>query len=97
MNRLIPVDRGILVSVDTDKLNGWEEILSPMIPLDKSEGAVMMVSEETMVDADGDSGLVVGMVWGCWSMSRPGCAYGLILPVMQMEGLLVDNLHEQDQ
>jgi hypothetical protein len=98
VNRLIPVDLGILASVDTGKLNGWEEILSPMIPLDKSEGAVMMVSGDTMVDADGDSGPVIGIVWGYWSMSRPsGCAYGLILPVLQMEGPLVDNLHEQDQ
>jgi len=73
VNRPISVDLGILVSVDsTDKLNGWEEILSPMIPLDTSEGAVMMVSEEMTVDADGDSGLVIGVVWGCWAMSRVG-------------------------
>jgi len=40
VNRLISVDRGILVSVDSIgnlKLNGWEDILSPMIPVDKSE------------------------------------------------------------
>ena len=62
VNRLIPVDRGVLVSVDSNgKLDGWEEILSPMVSLDKSEGAVMMV------DADGDSDLVIGMVWGYWS------------------------------
>jgi hypothetical protein len=98
VNRRIPVDRGILASVDIGELNGWEEILSPMIPLDKSEGAVMMVSEEMMVDADGDSGSVIGVVWGGCSMSRPpGCAYGHILTLPQMEGLLVlDNLHEQD-
>ncbi len=60
------VDRGILVSVDfTDKPNDREDKLSPMISLDKSEGAVMMVSEEITVDADGDSGPVIGMVWGC--------------------------------
>lgn len=99
VNRLISVDRGILESIDsTGKLDGWEEILSPMTPLlDKSEGAVMMVSEEKRVDADGDSGPVIGMVWRFWSMSGPGCAYGHILPVLQMEGLLVDILHEQDQ
>jgi hypothetical protein len=88
--RFIPVDRGVLVSVDsTGKLDGWE-ILSPIVSLDKSEGAVMIV------DADGDSDPVTGVVWGCWSTSRPGCAYGLILQVLQMEGLRVDNLHEQD-
>jgi hypothetical protein len=98
VNRLIPVDCAILVSFDsTDQLDGWEEILSPMVSLDKSEGAVMMVSEEMMVDADGDSGPIIGMVWGCWSMSRPGYEYGLILPVLQIEGLLIDSLHEQDQ
>jgi hypothetical protein len=92
VNRLIPVDCG------TDKLDGWEDIPSPMVSLDNSEGAVMMVSEEMVVDADGDSGRVIGIVWGCWSMSRPGCEYGHILPVLQMEGLLVVyNLHEQDR
>src|SRR5712672_3893265 len=94
VNRPISVDRDILLSVDfTDKLrlDCREEILPPITPLDKSEGVVMMV------DADGDSGPVIGVVWGCWTMSRSGCAYGLILPVPQMEGLLVDNLHEQDQ
>jgi hypothetical protein len=30
-------------------------------------------------------------------MSGLGSTYGLILPVLQMGGLLVDNLHEQDQ
>lgn len=99
LNRPFSIDRGILASVDsTGKLDGWEEILSPMNPLDKSEGAAMMVSEEMMVDAGGDSGLVTGMVWGCWAMSRPGSAYGLILePVLQMERPLVNNSHEQDQ
>jgi len=57
VNRLIPVDRGALVSIDsTGKLDGWEEILSPMVLLNKSEGAVMMVG------ADGDSGPVIGVV-----------------------------------
>jgi hypothetical protein len=98
VNRLIPVDRGMLVSVhSTGKLNGWIEILSSMVSLHRSEGAVMMVSEEMRVDADGDEGPVIGMVWGFWTMSGPGCTYGHILPVLQMEGLLVDNLHEQDQ
>jgi hypothetical protein len=62
VNRLIPVDRGVLASVDsTSKLDGWEKILSPMVPIDKSEGAVMMVSEDMIVDVDGDSGPVIGM------------------------------------
>ncbi len=98
VNRLITVDRNILVSIDsTDKLNGWGETLSLMVSLGESEVAVMMLSEEMIVDADGDSGSVIGMVWGCWAMSEPGCAYGHILPLVQIEGLLVDNLHEQDQ
>jgi len=29
--------------------------------------------------------------------TRLGSTYGLILPVLQMGGLLVDNLHEEDQ
>ena len=63
LNRLTTVDRGILVSVDSSgKLDGGEEIHSPMVPLDKSEGAVMMVSEVMMVDANGDSGPVIGIV-----------------------------------
>src|ERR1700733_4847068 len=85
VNRPISVGRGILVSVDsTDKLNGWEEILSPMIPLDKSEGAVMMVTEDMMVDADGDLGVVIGIARGCWPGSTSGlrCTYGLVLPVL---------------
>ena len=80
MNQPVSVDRGILASVDfTGKLNGWKEILPPISP-DKSEGAVMMVSEETTVDAGGDQGPVIGIVSvsGCWAMSRPGCVYGLI-------------------
>ena len=100
VNRLILVDCSVLVSVDsTGELNGWKEILSPMIPLDRSDGAAMMVSEETTVDADGESGPVIRVVWGCWAimMSRPGCTYGHIPPALQMEGLLVGNLHEQDQ
>ena len=98
VNRPVSVDRGILVSVDsTGRLNDWEEVLPPMIPLDKSEGAVAIVSEDVMVDADGDSGPVIGVVWGCWAVSRPGCAYRLILPVLQIEGLQVDELREQDQ
>lgn len=89
VNRLNPVDRGTLVSVDsTGELNGSEDI---MVPLDKSEGVVMRAG------ADEDSGPVIGVVWECWAMSRPGSEYGHILLVPQMEGLLVDNLHEQDQ
>jgi len=67
VNRLVLVDRGIvLVSVNsTSKLDDGEEILSPMVLLNKSEGAVMTVSEETIVDADGDSGSLIGMIWGC--------------------------------
>ena len=100
VNRLISVDCIMLVSVDsTGELDGWKEILSPMIPLDKSDGAAMMVSEETTVDANGESGPVIKVVWGCWAimMSRPGCTYGHILPALQMGRLLVDDLHEQDQ
>lgn len=83
VNRPIPVDRGTLDSVDSaGKLFGWEEILSPIVPLDKSEGAVMVVSEEMMVDADGDSGVVVGVARECWSTSGLGCTYGLILLVL---------------
>lgn len=89
VNRLNPVDRGTLVSADsTGELNGSEDI---MAPLDKSEGVVMGV------DTDGDSGLVIGVVWECWAMSRPGSEYGHILPAPPMEGLLVNDLHEQDQ
>ena len=87
VNRPVSVDRGILVSVgSTDKLNGWDKVLSPVIPLDKSEVAEM-ISEEMMVDAHGDSGVVIGVATGCWSTSGLGCTYGLILPVL-MEGLV---------
>ncbi len=76
------VDCDILAFVDsTGKPNDREEILSPKISLDKPECAVLIVSEETMVDADGDSGMVIGRVRGCWSTSGPGFAYGHILPV----------------
>jgi hypothetical protein len=98
VNRAISVDRGTFASVDfTGKLNGWEKILSPMVPLNKSEGAVMMVSEEITVDVDGDPEPVIGMVSGCWAMSRPGSGYVIILPVLQREGLQVDDWHDQDQ
>jgi hypothetical protein len=73
----------ILVFVDsTGKPNGGEEIFSPMVSLDMLEGAVSIESEESVVDADGDSDLVIGTVHGCWSMSGLGLAYGLILPVL---------------
>jgi hypothetical protein len=78
------VDSNILVFVDsTSKPNDWEEILSPMISLDTPEGAVSIVSEETMVDTDGDSGIAIGVVRGCWSISESGSgfAYGHILRV----------------
>jgi hypothetical protein len=67
------VDCDVLVFVDsTGKPNCREEMLSPYISLDKPEGAVLMASEEAVVDADGDSGLVIGMVRGSWSMSVLG-------------------------
>ena len=51
--------------------------------IDKPEGAVLIVvSEETMVDADGDSGMLIGIARGCWSVSGLGCTYGVILPVL---------------
>ena len=75
-------DCDVLVCVDsTGKPNFREDILSPMISLDRPEGAVLIESEESTVDADGDSGLVIGMLRGCWSISRLGVAYGPILPV----------------
>jgi hypothetical protein len=74
------VDCDILVFVDsTGKSNGGEEILPPMVPLDMLEGAVSIESEETMVDADGDSDLVIGTVHVC---SGLGSAYKIILPVL---------------
>jgi hypothetical protein len=69
------IDCDVLMFVDSaGRPNGWEEVLSPMISLVKPEGAVLIV-----LDADGDSGLVMGMVRGCWSMSGLGCAYEFIL------------------
>lgn len=62
--------------------NDREDILSLRISLDKPEGRVLIVSEETMVDADGDSGMAIGIARGCWSVSGLGCTYGLILPVV---------------
>ncbi len=73
------VDGDILVFVG--KPNDWEETLSPMISLETSEGAVLIVSEETMIDTDGDSGIAIGVVRGCWCISGPGFAYGHILRV----------------
>jgi hypothetical protein len=68
-------------SGDSDSDRG--ETLSLRISLDKPEGAVLMVSEETVVDADdGDSGMDVAIARACWSVSGPGCTYGLILPVL---------------
>jgi hypothetical protein len=48
-------------------------LLPPRISLDRLEGAVLMVSEETMVDADGDSGMDIEIGCGCWSMSGLLC------------------------
>lgn len=62
--------------------NELGEIFPLRISLDKPEGAVLMVSEETVGDADGDAGMVIGIARGCWSVSGPGCTYGLILPVL---------------
>jgi hypothetical protein len=78
------VDCDIFVFVDSSgNPNELGEILPLRISLDKPEGAVLIVSEEeTMVDADGDSGMVIGIARGCWSVSGPGCTYGLILPVL---------------
>lgn len=77
------VDCDDFVSVDSSgNPNDWEEILPPRISLDKPEGAVLIVSEEAMVDADGDSGMVIDIARGCWSMSGLGCTYGLILPTL---------------
>ena len=75
------VDCGIPAFVDSiGKLDDGGEIVSPVISRDKPERAVSIESEETMVD--GNSSLVIGIVRGCWSMSGPGSAYGLILPMM---------------
>jgi hypothetical protein len=80
------VDCGILVFVDsTGNPDDREDIPSPVISLDRTR-AVLIEAEETIVDADGDSGPVIGMVSGCWSMSGLGSAYGLILPVLLIEG-----------
>ena len=79
------VNFGIPVFVgSTGKLGDGGAIVSPVISLDKPERAVSIESEEFMVE--GDSALVVGTFRGC-SMSGLGSAYGLILPVLQMEGL----------
>ena len=84
MNGRSWVDCGVFVFVDSSgEADDREEILPLRISLDKPEGAVLIVSEETMVDADGDSGMVIGVIArGCWSVSEPGCTYGLILPVL---------------
>lgn len=75
-------DCDVFVFVDSaGKPNGGEEVLSPMISLVKPEGAVLIV-----LDADGDSGLVIGMVCGCWSMSGLGCAYEFILQLSMLVG-----------
>ena len=77
------VDCDVLVFVDSSgNPNDGEEVLPLRISLDKRERTVLMVSEETMVDADGDSGMVIGIARGCWSMSGLGSTYGLILPVL---------------
>lgn len=77
----VDCDTPVVFDDSTGKSNGGEEILSPMVSLDKLEGAVSIESEESMVDADGDSDLVIGKVHECWSMSGLGLAYGVILPV----------------
>lgn len=85
MNGRSWVDSNVFVFVDSSddtNLNELGETLPLRISLDKPEGAVLMVSEESMVDADGDSGMVIGIARGCWSVSGPGCTYGLILPVL---------------
>jgi len=80
------VDCGIFVFVDSSgNPNDGEEVLSLRISLDRPEGAVLIVSEETMVDVDsaGDLGMVViEIACGCWSISGLGCTYGLILPAL---------------
>ena len=90
MNGPSRVDCDVFVVVDADSSgnpNDWEEeeILAPRISLDKPEGAVLIVSAETTVDADGDrdAGMVIEIAFGgCWSMSGLGCTYGLILPML---------------
>jgi hypothetical protein len=80
------IDCDILVFVDsTGNPNGREGFLSPVISLDKPEGAALIASEETTVDEDEDSGLFIGMAHECWSVS--GFANGLILLVLLMKGL----------
>ena len=74
------IDCDVLIFVDsTGKPDLREEILSPMISLDKLEGTVPIESDEATVDADGDSGLVIGMFRGCWSISGLGIENGLIV------------------
>jgi hypothetical protein len=73
---------GFVSAVSSGTPNEWEEIFPVRISLDKPEGAVLSVSEETMVDADGDSGNVIDIARECWSTSGLGCTYGLILPVL---------------
>jgi len=76
------VDCDALIFVDsTGKPDFREEILPPMISLDKLEGTVPIESDEATVDADGDSGLVIGMFRGCWSISGRGIENGPILLV----------------
>jgi hypothetical protein len=78
------VDCDVCVFVDSsgNPDDDGEEVLPLRISLDNPEGAVLMVSEETMVDADGDLGMAIEIARGCWSMSGLGCTYGLILPVL---------------
>jgi hypothetical protein len=62
------VDFDAFVFIDSSgNLNDWEEMLYSLNKLEKS---VLILSEETMVDADGDSGMVIKTARGCWfSMS----------------------------
>lgn len=86
MNGPTWVDCDVFVFVDSsgDSDNNRGETLPLRISLDKPEGAVLMVSEETIVDGDdGESGMVVEIARACWSTSGLGCTYGLILlPVL---------------
>lgn len=76
------LDCDVLIFVDsTGKPDFREEILSPMISLDKLEGAVPIESDEATVDPDGDSGLDIRMFRGCWSISGLWIENGLILLV----------------
>lgn len=89
MNGPARVDCDVFVFVDSsgDSDNDRGETLSLRISLDKPEEAVLMVSEETTVDADGgESGMDIEIARACWSTSGLGCTYGLILPVLYMEG-----------